>query len=96
MDWANNRSYYERFSNWLEQWAKAGAGPNFRVDNPNEYIKNLNWFPRWFEYYFMGKVKDQLLIFISSFIVILFLFKNIKSKNIKIFFKKKILFFYDR
>ncbi len=95
LDWANNRSYYERFSNWLEQWAKAGAGPNFRVDNPNEYIKNLNWFPRWFEYYFMGKVKDQLLIFISSFIVILFLFKNIKSKNIKIFFNKKILFFYS-
>tara|TARA_B100001093_G_scaffold249164_1_gene238582 strand:- start:2527 stop:4221 length:1695 start_codon:yes stop_codon:yes gene_type:complete len=94
LEWASNKSHYEKLSNWLEQWAKAGAGPNFRVENPNEYIKNFNWFPRWFEYYFMGKVKDQLLILISTFFIILFLFKNLKLKNNEILWNKKILFFY--
>ena len=95
LEWANNKSHYERLSIWLEQWAKAGAGPNFRVENPHEYIKNLNWLPRWFEYYFMGKVKDQLLIFILTFLVILFLFKNLKFENKDTILNKKILFFYS-
>ncbi|MBD1137520.1 hypothetical protein IDH33_01620 [Pelagibacterales bacterium SAG-MED43] len=95
LEWANNKSHYERLSNWLEQWAKAGAGPNFRVENPNEYIKNFNWLPRWFEYYFMGKVKDQLLIFILTFLVILFLFKNLKFENKNTVLNKKFLFFYS-
>ncbi len=95
LEWANDKSHYERLSNWLEQWAKAGAGPNFRIENPHEYIKNLNWLPRWFEYYFMGKVKDQLLIFILTFLVILFMFKNLKLKNKNTILNKKILFFYS-
>ena len=95
LDWANDKLHYEKLSNWLEQWAKAGAGPNFRVDNPDEYIKNFNWFPRWFEFYFMGKVKDQLLIFISVFFIILFSFKNFKIEFKEIILNKKILFFYS-
>ncbi len=95
LEWANNKSHYERLSNWLEQWAKAGAGPNFRVENPNEYVKNFNWLPRWFEYYFMGKVKDQLLIFTLTFLVILFLFKNLKFENKNTVLNKKFLFFYS-
>ncbi len=94
LEWANNRLHYERLSNWLEQWAKAGAGPNFRVENPSEYIKDFNWLPRWFEHYFMGKVKDQLLILTSAFVLILFLFKNLKLKNNNIILTKQILFFY--
>ena len=31
------------YLSWLEQWAKAGAGPNFRVEDPLEYIQNFNW-----------------------------------------------------
>ena len=27
---------------WLEQWAKAGAGPNFRVENVKEYIEKTD------------------------------------------------------
>ena len=92
--WANDKASYERLSVWLEQWAKAGAGPNFRVEDPLIYIQNFNWVPRWFDYYFFGKVSDQLLILVSSFLVILLIFKNlILNKNI-IFFDKKILFFY--
>ena len=34
-------------NDWYEQWAKAGANPNFRVDNPEQYIQKLNWFNNW-------------------------------------------------
>ena len=94
LDWADSKSHYERLANWLEQWAKAGAGPNFRAENPITYIQNFNWISRWFEFYFMGKVKDQLLLLISIFLVILFLFKNLKFKSKNFILDKKILFFY--
>ena len=28
-------------NDWYEQWSKAGAGPNFGVENPELYIKNF-------------------------------------------------------
>ena len=30
-------------ANWYELWAKAGASPNFKVANPDEYIQFFNW-----------------------------------------------------
>lgn len=93
-DWAYNRLHYENLSNWLEQWAKAGAGPNFRVENPNEYIENFNWVSRWFEFYFMGKVKDQIFLFFASFLLLLFLFKKIKINSNMFLEKKNISIFY--
>ena len=94
LDWAYDKSHYGRLSQWLEQWAKAGAGPNFRVENPSEYLENFNWLPRWFEYYFLGKVKDQILILISTFIIIFLLFKQFKIKRNCSLLNKNILFFY--
>ena len=55
---------------WLEQWAKAGAGPNFRVENVSQYIESFNWFKNWLDKYFFNKFLDQLLILFSSYIVI--------------------------
>ncbi|MDA9678501.1 hypothetical protein N9T44_02460, partial [Candidatus Pelagibacter sp.] len=94
LNWAQDKELYARLSNWLERWSKAGAGPNFRVENPAIYIQNFNWVPRWFEYYFMGKVKDQLLILISIFLVTFLLFKKFKMKLKTLFTYKKVLFFY--
>ena len=94
LDWAHGKAHYERLSNWLEQWAKAGAGPNFRIENPATYIQNFNWFSRWFEFYFMGKVKDQLLLLISIFFIVFFLLKYLRLKSQKLVIKKKVLFFY--
>ena len=94
LNWANESASYKRLSIWLEQWAKAGAGPNFRVEEPLIYIKNFNWVSRWFDYYFLGKVSDQLLILFSSFLIIFLIFKNPKTKKRVIFTNKKILFFY--
>ena len=41
--WSIPVSEVEQMNNWYQQWAKAGANPNFRVENPELYIKNFNW-----------------------------------------------------
>ena len=43
--WGKKISVIDDLSIWLEQWAKAGAGPNFRVENVSEYISNIKWGP---------------------------------------------------
>jgi len=77
---------------WYEQWAKAGAGPNFRVENPELYVSNFNWVSNWFKIYFFTKVSDNLLVifFISLVTYFLFSFKSKKQNNRK----PKYLFFY--
>lgn len=89
--WARNIDEVIGLSNWLEQWSKAGAGPNFRVENPELYIKYLNWVPNWIEKYFFVKVLDQIGILISSYILILFLFKNLKINKKNFEYNKKNL-----
>ena len=76
---------------WVEQWAKAGAGPNFRVDNVSEYIQKLNWVTNWFDRYFLVKFLDQLALLISTFIVVFFI-KKVKLKVIFIWIKIFILY----
>ena len=38
--WSIPISEVEEMNNWYQQWAKAGANPNFRIENPEIYIKN--------------------------------------------------------
>ena len=92
--WADNSKYYKEISLWLEQWAKAGAGPNFRVDDPLEYIQNFNWVSHWIEKYFVGKFLEQLGLLSAVFLVIFLLFKNFKLKNELLILNKKTLCFY--
>ena len=47
-------------NDWYQQWSKAGAGPNYRVDDPENYIKGFNWGSNWFDKYFFNKVSDFL------------------------------------
>ena len=84
-----------KLSIWVEQWSKAGAGPNFRVENVQDYIKNFNWVSNWAEKYFYIKVLDQLAILFSSIIVLFLIFKDFKfnQKN-TIKLDKKLIFFY--
>ena len=79
---------------WLEQWAKAGAGPNFRVENINEYIANIRWVPHWFEKYFLVKFLDQLAILISTFIVVFLILKKFEFKQNSIILNKNFYYFY--
>ena len=54
---------------WYQQWSKAGAGPGFRVDDPQVYIEKFNWLSNWIDKYFFNKVSDFFIwnyIFINS------------------------------
>ena len=85
---------------WFEQWAKAGAGPNHRVDNPENYIRGFNWVSNWIDMYFFNKVSDFILGIILLLLVVFFTFYSkiktkikIEKKNYLIYFIAIILFF---
>ena len=40
---------------WYEIWSKAGASPNYRVENFSEYLSNFNWVSNWLTNYFLIK-----------------------------------------
>ena len=77
---------------WYEQWSKAGAGPNFRIENPEIYILKFNWVPNWFEMYFFTKVSDNIfvIILVSLITYLILSFKNKRQNN----YKYKYLLFY--
>ena len=56
--WAVNKLEVIELNNWYEQWSKAGAGPDYRVENPLEYISYFNWVGNWIDKYFFNKVSD--------------------------------------
>ena len=82
----------EQMNLWYEQWSKAGAGPNFRVENPEIYILKFNWVPNWFEMYFFTKVSDNIfvIILVSLITYLILSFKNKRKNNCKY----KYLLFY--
>ena len=63
----------ERLANWLDLWSKAGAAPNYKVDNIENYLSGFNWSSNWIDKYFFNKVSDYLLVlFLTSLLVIFF------------------------
>ena len=71
-------------NDWYEQWAKAGAGPNHRVEDPINYIKGFNWVTNWIELYFFNKVSDFLLSLFFLLVIVSFTFYSKNRINIKI------------
>ncbi len=92
--WAKSSESFKNLSIWLEQWSKAGAGPNFRIEDPLVYIQNFNWISNWIEMYFKVKILDQLGILVTVFFVTFLFFKRFKYNITVSLFNKKILFFY--
>lgn len=82
----------KQMNNWYELWSKAGATPNFRVEDPDNYIKGFNWIPNWIDLYFFNKVSD-FLAGLLLLLIIVFLILYSKKKN-KIKINKKIYFVY--
>jgi hypothetical protein len=81
--WSVSLESVNSLNNWYQLWSKAGATPNYRVSNPHEYIRYLNWVPNWFNNYFLVKVLDTLGIIILIILIFFFLpKKNILLKNI--------------
>lgn len=71
----------EHYSKWYELWAKAGATPNYRVDEPEKYIHLLNWFPNWLNNYFLGKGVDTTLAILSITSIYFFALKKKRKNN---------------
>ena len=63
--------------------------PNFRVDDPENYIKGFNWVSNWIELYFFNKVSDFLLGIFFLLIIVFLIFYSKTKINIKI--KNKII-----
>ena len=85
--WSIPINQVEQMKSWYSLWSKAGASPTFRVENPEIYLSNLNWLPRWFSTYFFTKVSDTILvIFLVSLICSLLLKGKKINKN----------YFYDK
>ena len=66
-----------------ENWSKAGMTPNFKIDNPSNYVKSFNWINGWFNRYFFFKVSDFLIgvIFLISIFLGTFYTKKKVKKN---------------
>ena len=70
LDWSIPNSEIIRMKEWYQQWSKAGAGPDFRVDNPEIYIQSFNWVGHWIDEYFFNKVSDFLLSIITLMLIV--------------------------
>jgi len=90
--WSLDIKEIKRMDLWLEVWAKAGAAPNYKVENFENYISGINWVKNWINNYFFNKVSDFLLIiFLINFIIYLFYKKQIKINSKDLNIVKKIL-----
>ena len=93
--WAISLEEVSVLNDWYEQWSKAGAGPNFRVENPSEYIQYFNWVNNWMDMYFFNKMSDFLLGLTLLSGIIYFTFKSkiiIKIKKRKVLLILTVIF----
>jgi hypothetical protein len=81
--WSIPINEVERMNSWYQQWAKAGANPNYRVENPEIYIKNFNWVSNWIDMYFFNKVSDFLLGLVFLCLIVWLTFFSKKIQNYK-------------
>ena len=88
LSWGIPSIQVQQMSAWYELWSKGGAAPNFRIENPAEYIKGFNWLSNWTDIYFFNKMSDFILGLFFLISIVLFLFKesffNIRLNKIKI------------
>jgi len=81
--WSLSHEEIKRMNLWGEVWAKAGATPNYVIDDFKEYVSGINWVPLWFEQYFLGKFTDFLFVLLVINLTVFLIYNN------KIYFDKK-------
>ena len=81
--WSLSHEEIKRMNLWGEVWAKAGATPNYVIDDFKEYVSGINWVPLWFERYFLGKFTDFLFVLLVINLTVFLIY------NKKIYFDKK-------
>ncbi len=79
--WTIPTQEVSQMNQWYQLWAKAGANPNFRVNNPEEYISNFYWVSNWLNNYFFNKISDYILSLFLLLIVILVTFYKSNKNN---------------
>tara|TARA_B100001175_G_scaffold164293_1_gene139299 strand:+ start:4751 stop:6403 length:1653 start_codon:yes stop_codon:yes gene_type:complete len=84
LSWTINKEDVSNMKSWYELWSKAGANPNYRVENPLIYIQNFNWVSNWFSNYFFNKVSDFILVLLLISIVMILVFYGKKKRKVKI------------
>ena len=75
-EWSIPVDQVKQMKIWYEQWSKAGAGPNYNVENVSLYLSNFNWVKNWFDKYFFTKVSDALLVILLIIIIFYFTFRS--------------------
>jgi hypothetical protein len=101
LSWSIPLQQVDQMYLWYEQWSKGGAGPNFRIENPEVYVLNLNWVGNWIDVYFFNKMSDNILVIITISLIITFLFKynnkriDKKKYNYKFFYFIILLLFLE-
>ena len=78
--WSLDIKEIQRMDLWLELWAKAGAAPNYKVENFENYVSGVNWVRNWIDKYFFNKVSDFLLIILLINLII-YLFYKKRNQN---------------
>jgi len=79
-------------NDWYEQWSKAGANPNFRVENPQEYIQHFNWANNWFHEYFFTKVSDFIFGILFLTVIFLLIFRSKKRNSFSNYKGEKFIY----
>ena len=92
--WSIPLAQVDQMQLWYEQWSKAGASPNFRIDNPELYISKFNWVGNWINMYFFTKVSDNILSIILISLTVFLLFSYNCAKSAKTTFNDNYKFFY--
>ena len=101
LSWSIPLQQVDQMYLWYEQWSKGGAGPNFRIENPEVYVLNFNWVGNWIDVYFFNKMSDNILVIITISLIIIFLFKynnkitDKKKYNYKFFYFIILLLFFE-
>ena len=89
--WSIPKKEVIEMKTWYELWSKAGASPNYRVENVDAYLSGLNWVSNWVQNHFFNKISDYMLsLFLIIIICYIFLTNFKKAK----YPKKNFILFY--
>jgi hypothetical protein len=92
--WSVSLESVINLNNWFELWSKAGATPNYVVDNKIEYLNNFNWVANWTRTYFFGKGIDLIGSIVLIILTFLLIFSFNQNRIKSIIFKTEFLYLY--
>jgi len=89
--WSIPKKEVIEMKTWYELWSKAGASPNYRVENVDVYLSGLNWVSNWVQNHFFNKISDYML---SLFLIIIICYVILTNFKKATYSKKNFILFY--